>query len=268
MSRTISDHDPARVFLLGDVHGNGAFAEYAIAAAGRAGCGVVLQLGDFGYWDHTLGGRSFLDRVARAAATCDTTVYFIDGNHENHDLLDDLVESGRVGADGVAWVRPNVGWITRGTRWEWRGTTFAALGGAASVDRERRETGWTWWPQETLHPRDLATLGRDPVDVLISHDAPALADLHGLHPLPAEILRSCAESRQVLDDAVATVRPQLVIHGHWHRRHTTVAGAVRIEGFGADNGPFETACAVLHPDTLRIDAVDTAGTVLSADHTH
>lgn len=248
----LTDWEPQRALLLGDAHGNSRFMEYAASIAATNGCEVIIQLGDFGYWEHTLGGREYLDRVERAARECETPVLFIDGNHENHDMLHEYVESGRVGPDGLVWVRPNVAWVTRGTRWTWQDRIFAAVGGAASVDRAMRTPGWTWWPGEVLHRADVEHLLREPVDVVLSHDAPQIANMKSQRSFPAEDLERAFESRAVLDLVIESCRPELVAHGHWHIRHTTTVGGVRIEGFADDNSRFPNAAGILDLSSLDV----------------
>lgn len=244
-----------RILLLGDVHGNTAFLEHAFAAAGRHGCDAIIQLGDLGYWDHTKAGREFLDRAQSSAKLCDIPLLFVDGNHENHEMLGVLIDEDRVDRDGIAWVRPDVGWLTRGARWEWGDVRFGALGGAASVDRDRRVQGWSWWAEEVCTDSDAALLGIDPLDVLVTHDAPLSVALKGRADVHKEDLERCTASRGVLDRAVRRLRPTLVVHGHWHQRHTTESLGARIEGLASDGESFTQAAVVLHVPSLDVSEV-------------
>lgn len=259
--------DVRRAFVLGDAHGNDAFMSYAIASAARNGCQVVLQLGDFGYWEHTRSGRVYLDTVERVARECGVPVLFIDGNHENHDMLRAHSAFGDVGSDGVCWVRPHVGWLTRGVMWEWCGVRFGAVGGAASVDRVMRTPGWTWWAEEVLVAADVARLLGHQVDVLLSHDAPSVANMVGRTTIPADDLRRCEMSRKVLDEVVNSCQPEIVMHGHWHRQHRTRSGDVYVVGLGDDGGAFNLAAVILDLPTLELVEVLRDGTAGAADHT-
>lgn len=247
--------DPRRVLLLGDAHGNDRFVEYALVAAARNECDMVLQLGDFGYWEHTLGGRTYLDRVNSVARECKVPLLFIDGNHENHEILRSLQERSMRG-DGLVEVRSDVGWITRGTKWTWAEKTYVAVGGAASVDRTMRTPGWTWWRDEVLEMRDVEHLLGDPVDVVLSHDAPRIAGMVGKNSFPAEDIERAEKSRRVLDKVVDSCRPELVVHGHWHLRHSRIVGECRIEGLGDDESRFSQAACVLDVESLSVCSVD------------
>jgi hypothetical protein len=64
----------------------------------------------------------FLDGVERAAATAGISVWFIDGNHENFNLLYSLP----LDADGQRPVRDHITHLPRGYRWTWAGRTMLA----------------------------------------------------------------------------------------------------------------------------------------------
>ena len=235
--------DAERVLLAGDWHGNADWAEACTAAAAEAGCPVVLQLGDFGLWP----GRAdeYLDRVDGAAERAGVAVVWIDGNHEDHDALDRWRD--RAGPTGLVPMRPHVTWAPRGTRWTWSGMRFGALGGAVSIDRFLRREGVNWWPQEAVAPADVERLGDGPLDVLVTHAAPA-AVTFPVPPrlrLPAAIVADARAGRALLHDAVHRTRPRLVVHGHHHFRYRAEVDGVRYEGLGHDKGPPSDAVAVL-----------------------
>ena len=237
--------------------------EYAIAAAARNGCQALVQLGDFGYWEHTLGGRNYLDRVERTAKQCQIPVLFIDGNHENHEMLQERYSNQEVDTDGLCWVRDHVAWVTRGTRWTWSGRSFAAAGGAASVDRSMRVQGWTWWPEEVLVRADIESLCDEPIDVLFCHDAPSIANMIGKNTFPEEDLVRCAQSRSVLDYLVRMTRPSIIFHGHWHVRHSTMAAGSRIEGLAHEAGPFNKAAVIFEVPGLEVLDLDATGSLVT-----
>ena len=235
--------DPERVLLAGDWHGNAAWAEACTVAAAEAACPVVLQLGDFGLWP----GRAdaYLDHVDAAAQRAGVAVVWIDGNHEDHDALDRWRD--RAGPGGLVAMRPSVTWAPRGARWSWGAAAFGALGGAVSIDRFLRRPGVNWWPQEAVTPADVERLGDDPLDVLVTHAAPA-AVAFPVPPrlrLPPAIVADARAGRALLDDAVRRTRPRLVVHGHHHVRYRTEVGGVRYEGVGHDKGAPADAVAVL-----------------------
>ena len=75
------------------------------------------------------------------------TVLFIDGNHDNHDLLNrypvDTWNGGK-----VHFIKPTLIHLMRGQFYEIEGKTFFTMGGATSVDKFLRTPGVSWWPEE------------------------------------------------------------------------------------------------------------------------
>ena len=75
------------------------------------------------------------------------TTLFIDGNHENHKLLNTFaVEHWHGGL--VHRIRPSVIHLMRGQVYEIAGSTFFTMGGASSVDRMHRLEDVSWWSAE------------------------------------------------------------------------------------------------------------------------
>lgn len=171
--------EPSKLLIAGDIHGNERWIGSLCKLARRYGCDAILQLGDFGYWPHTVDGRRFLKHVdwhaERNGVAC---VYWIDGNHENHDALVALEPE----PDGTVVIGERCRYIPRGLRWEWQGIRFGALGGALSVDRRERVEGESWWAGEVMTRSDLERLGDRPLDVLATHNAPEDSPLPGAEP--------------------------------------------------------------------------------------
>lgn len=225
-----------RILVVGDVHGNTAFMRTAILRAAKRGISTILQVGDFGYWPHTKSGEKFLKDLERAAAEHGVTVWWIDGNHENHEWLGLKNRA----EDGTVQVSEHCRYLPRGHRWEWNGVRFGALGGAFSIDWRLRVPMVSWWPQEVVHLRDIEHLGTEPLDVLVTHDHPAGIDLPSGFSLRATDQAMSDQQRLMLHEAVDQTNPRLVLHGHWHYRYTSLLRRdnqppVLIEGLGCDS---------------------------------
>jgi len=234
--------DPNRILLAGDWHGNRDWAETSFDTAAARGCQILLQLGDFGLWP----GREddWLDHVDRLGEQRGIPLVWVDGNHEDHDSLNRW----RALADeqGLVQMRPHVAWASRGARWEWAGRRFGALGGAVSIDRFLRRAGVNWWPQEAVGRADVDRLGDQPLDVLVTHSAPGWETSGGpALRLPESILRDVRQTRELLAEAVRRTRPELVVHGHYHRRMNYQVEGARAEGLANDGAPDGDAWAVL-----------------------
>jgi len=134
----------------------------------------VIVCGDFGciwygdrrdaYWLDWLESKSF-------------TTLFVDGNHENHDLLNTYPIVNYCGGKAHQ-IRPSVYHLMRGQVFDIDGTRFFTMGGARSTDKQYRKEGVSWWPQELPSEEEyqeaLSNLDKCgwEVDVVLSHCAP------------------------------------------------------------------------------------------------
>lgn len=228
----------SKTMLLGDTHGNTAFAQRAVEIARALNCTRILQLGDFGYWEH-LGpnGVSFLRKLNKTCEQQEVDFFWIDGNHENHPLLWERYKPENEVEGKTFWpIRSRIFYIPRGTYWEWEGTTFLGMGGAVSIDREYRTPGESWWPEEQITQDDLDKI-KDikGVDILVTHDAP-------FNPLPPHFAyKMDPESdrhRQIMRKVLNHVKPEINFHGHYHHFHDTdhlrEDGYTRVIGLDCD----------------------------------
>jgi predicted phosphodiesterase len=219
-----------KVLFVGDVHGNTPFMRSMIAIAADNGIDTLMQVGDFGFWPHTASGQEFLAATEKAAAKAGVTVWWIDGNHENHSALGGLTRGSRV----LLEISPHIKYLPRGCRWEWDGVRFGALGGAFSVDWRARRVGTSWWPDEVITDNDVVALGSETLDVLITHDCPPGLDLASGWQLRRDDQAVCDAQRELIAEAIAATSPRLLIHGHWHLRHEAVLESLRVIGLGCD----------------------------------
>ena len=251
-----------RVLIAGDTHGNTKWVKHLIDAAARNDCPVIIQVGDFGYFPDHRDGPRFLSAVDQACAANGVELWFIDGNHDDHTSLVEL-EHGHIPVD----VAEHVTYLPRGRRLHLGGRRFGFLGGAFSVDWRDRTAGIDWWHHEVTDTDDVARLGTEQLDVLITHDAPAGVALLSSWRLPAEDQVRADDVRALVAQATASTSPQLLVHGHWHHgyeseldwidRATTdrtgalTWGSTRVVGLGCD-GDAERGWIILDLPTLDI----------------
>jgi hypothetical protein len=146
--------------LLGDIHGGFDGLRAAERRAKDAGATALVQVGDFGWYSR------LLDRLREPRLL---PVYFIDGNHEDHELL-----FGRVRGDVTEMWGSGLFYVRRGAVLELDGRRIAFLGGAGSIDKQiRLANRWHWSELEQITDADVARLeGAGPVDLMIAHCPP------------------------------------------------------------------------------------------------
>lgn len=241
--------EPRRLLLAGDTHGNGRWCSVLSAIARRHQCDAVVQLGDFGFWPHQEWGRQFFKHVSELAAA-GPPWYWLDGNHENHDMLQALLETrpDASSASSPVEIAAGLHYLPRGCRWEWSGVRLGALGGAASIDADWRTEGVSWWRSEEPTVGDLLRLGDGQLDVLLCHDSPIvppdLVDhVKDDHPPSRGV-------RQLLVQAVENTRPHLLIHGHWHHQYNGRYDDTTVVGLASDQQHNDGSWLVLDLTTL------------------
>lgn len=121
-------------------------------------------------------------------------VLFVDGNHENFDMLKEYpVEIWNGGK--IQKISEHIFHLMRGQVFEILGKTFLTLGGADSSDREWRKEHISWWKDERIRPNDIEEAQRNlegtnyQVDYVITH-TPSIKTLNAL----VEILTQCGEN--------------------------------------------------------------------------
>ena len=152
------------LYITGDIHGD--LMRFLPVMTEKD---YVVVCGDFGIpWGRLphQDGRmrqgqpiSYKDgKKLKQLAKLKATFLFVDGNHENFDLLEKFEErewhSGKVHV-----IQDNVLHLMRGEVFTLGDITFLAFGGAKSSDRYWRQTGISWWEQETATDQAYALYG-------------------------------------------------------------------------------------------------------------
>jgi hypothetical protein len=222
--------DPNLVGIIGDLHGN---TRYAVSAI-RQVCEklhlespkIILQAGDFGVYPddgthewmgETRRHQTFLEGVTEVLDDNDARLWFVDGNHEDHNMLAELAAS-QPGADSV-WLTSRIKWLQRGHRWSWHEKTWLAAGGAVSVDKLLRTPGVDWFPQEEITDvQEALIVSGGHADVLLSHDAPACEPLNLRVPydLWLPMIPRAEAHRERMQRICESVKPSKIFHGHYH----------------------------------------------------
>ena len=161
------------IYVTGDTHGDYDFwklVKFSDEHPELTKQDYLIVAGDFGgVWE-----PSTLEIDLRPYQKLPFTVLFVDGNHENFDMLDAYpVEIWKGGK--VHFIKPDIIHLMRGQVFEIEGKRIFTFGGGTSIDKYMRVEGRSWWPQEipTFAELDegMANLKRcdNTVDFIITH---------------------------------------------------------------------------------------------------
>ena len=168
------------IYLAGDTHGE--FELYKVEDFLKKEASVrtlskedyVIILGDVGVcWD----GAAHDERVMQRLNELPVTVLWIDGNHENFDIIDSLPVTEWHGGK-VQFIGEKIIHLMRGYVYEIEGKKFWAFGGGLSIDKMGREEGVSWWrremPSDEEYVRGKWNLlqQNNEVDYIITHTVP------------------------------------------------------------------------------------------------
>jgi len=106
-------------------------------------------------------------------------VLFVDGNHENHDLLDTLPITEWNGGN-IHIINEQINHLMRGQVFNIDGKTLLTMGGGYSVDKMYRTEGISWWSREmpSKEEYEIADINLKKhdykVDYILTHDCPEI----------------------------------------------------------------------------------------------
>lgn len=223
-----------RILIAGDWHGNHQWAKKIIEVAQAEDINKIIQVGDFGIWPGA-EGEEYLDILSRALVKRNVELYFVPGNHEDYNQIDEWCATLPQNEDGHIEVRPNLFYAGKVNAWTWEGKRFASVGGAVSIDKKRRKLNESWWKQETLSSQEeLAAINLGKVDYLFTHDCPHIHPFVGLKDdIESEI------HRYTMTKIGRALQPKFWFHGHMHwfneYRFDHRNGVAQVFGLDADS---------------------------------
>ena len=208
-----------KVAIIGDVHGDWHALDIVLAhAIKKHQVDAVIQVGDFGYswpgqkhWHPKRKKYSNREKTLKGFPD-DLPMYWVDGNHENFDILfDDYGNS-----------QPRWHYIERGTSFNIPEIgTLLGIGGANSIDIESRTPGYDWWPDEAPGYNDqhraISTIDKcGTIKAVISHEHPERFEYYD-SKLNTYTKRIGAPTRLLLDNIFTEVKPEFWFFGHHHK---------------------------------------------------
>ena len=161
------------IYVTGDIHGDiNRFKDPAIKKI-RSGDTLII-CGDFGFiWDGSKKEKSLLKKLASKSFT----IAFVDGCHENFDLLDAMPVTEWNGGK-VHMIAGNIIHLMRGQVYNIEGKKVFTFGGGHSQDFDFRRDGDMWWQREQPSHDEIREAIRNleindnTVDYIITHEPP------------------------------------------------------------------------------------------------
>ena len=131
------------IWVTGDIHGDLSRFQASPLRHLRKGDSLII-CGDFGFlWNGTPEEEKILDKLSRKKYQ----ILFVEGTHENFDLLESYPVEDDFCGGKVRRIRDNIFQLMRGQVYTMEGRRFFTFGGGEGEDTLlRKETG-TYWPR-------------------------------------------------------------------------------------------------------------------------
>lgn len=164
------------IYVTGDMHGEmERFDNRKMRKLTNKDCLIIC--GDFGFvWDDSPKEKSLLHKIGGKRFK----TLFVDGTHENFDLLDKYPVTELYGGR-VQQINGNLYHLMRGEIYTIEEKTFFTFGGGESQDKEFRKENGTWWKQEQPTAEEISYAKQNlekyhfAVDYIITHQ-PSIND--------------------------------------------------------------------------------------------
>lgn len=170
---------------------------------------ILIVCGDFGFlWNSSRREKRVLKKLSRKPYT----VAFLDGAHENFDLLKEYEVNSWMGGK-VHKISENVYHLMRGQIFQLDGLRVFVFGGGESPDKDMRIEHVTWWKEELPSREEILEAAHNlqaadfQVDVILTYEPPSrikefmhlktkeFTKTNGLNIMLEEICNSCQYRR-------------------------------------------------------------------------
>ena len=172
------------VYITGDTHGDISwFKNPKLKKLGEKD--ILIICGDFGFlWNPKSEAEKKNLEILKSKKY---TICFLDGAHENFDVLDAYTPYRWKGGNAHK-IANNIFHLMRGEIFTLDNKTFFVMGGGESDDRDMREPGVSWWEEEMPNAEEIKNAEDNlkdanyNVNYILSYEAPAVAkDFLKLH---------------------------------------------------------------------------------------
>jgi len=206
------------IYVTGDTHG---FTDIRSIDTFFASRGKNLTKNDYmiilgdvaACWDGATHDEMVLKKLNEYSAT----ILWIDGNHENFDIINNLPESEWMGGR-VHKLSDSVIHLMRGQVFIIDGRKFFTFGGGYSIDQMYRIPTRSWWeqemPSEAEYEEGMANLEKhgNKVDYILTHTAPGF--------VCRKMVANMIPGEEVLQDYFTELAFKIDFKhwyfGHWH----------------------------------------------------
>lgn len=139
------------IYITGDTHGDIDYDKLLFLKEKHLSYDDYLIIcGDCGIcWS-----KSLLPSFLKLYNAIGCTILYVDGNHENFNMIDEFPIVEFKGAR-MHQIDEHIHHILRGEIMELEGKTFLCLGGAVSTDKNLRTENVSWWSNEEISDNDI-----------------------------------------------------------------------------------------------------------------
>lgn len=162
------------IYITGDIHGD--FTRFKDPKLKKLGKNdALIVCGDFGFiWDGSQNEKKILKKIGKLKYN----VLFVEGSHENYDLLEKY-EISEWGGGLTRLISGNLRQLLRGQIFEIAEKTVFAFGGGQTDDIAELEEGKNWWRRELPSENELSDgienleKAENKVDFIVTYEPPA-----------------------------------------------------------------------------------------------
>lgn len=207
------------IYVTGDTHGDIDFLKLHIFAENNPELtrdDYVIIAGDFG----GIWSEFTMDRTLTPYEKLPFTVLFVDGNHENFDIINSFPIEEWMGGK-IHRIRSNIIHLMRGQVFTLEGKTIFTFGGATSIDKFMRRENISWWAAELPTGKEveegISNLEKynNQVDYIITHSCDERALYYPPLKDPYQSMKIFPENR-ILSIFADTVKFKHWYFGHFH----------------------------------------------------
>ena len=207
------------IYITGDTHGFNDIDKLVLnkTLASLSKDDYLLITGDFGgIWDGGMHDEDILDFYAKRPYT----TLFVDGNHENFDLLNSYPVE-QLNGGKIHRIADKVIHLMRGQIFNIEDTSIFTFGGALSIDKAYRTIGISWWPEEEPSEAEcseaMENLEKNGflVDYIVSHAAPESIVRNEINAAHKLLCLDC-EAEKFLDKVLKKAVYRRWYCGHYH----------------------------------------------------